>query len=51
MQKLNPHVRIIAASGLVERNKSVELVGVREFLSKPFNADSLLRAVHTALKD
>jgi len=52
MQKMNPQARIIAASGLVERNKSVELVGgVREFLTKPFNAGTLLRAVHAALTD
>src|SRR5262245_55839159 len=52
LQKINAHVLIIAPSGLMERGKSVEMVGgIREFLSKPFNAEALLQAVQNVLKD
>ena len=45
--KLNPDVRIIAASGIPDNEVTAKAVGkqVRQFLAKPFSTDKLLRAV------
>lgn len=45
--KMNPDVRIIAASGVHDNDAVARSVGpqVREFLAKPFTAESLLRVV------
>lgn len=45
--KLNPDVRIIAASGIPDNEATARAVGqqVRQFLAKPFSTDKLLRAV------
>ena len=45
--KINPNVRIIAASGIPDNEKSAKAVGrqVRQFLAKPFSTDKLLRVV------
>ena len=51
LQKLNPQVRIIAASGLNANGmvtKAVD-VGVQNFLPKPYTAETLLKAVHQLL--
>ena len=47
LQKLNPQVKIIAASGLAAHEKAAEAtaLGVRLFLSKPFTAEKLLKAL------
>jgi two-component system cell cycle sensor histidine kinase/response regulator CckA len=44
LQKLNPQVRIIAASGLAANEKAAEAAsaGVKTFLPKPFTAEKLL---------
>ena len=45
--KINPNVRIIAASGIPDNEKMAKAVGrqVRQFLAKPFSTDRLLRVV------
>jgi PAS domain S-box-containing protein len=46
-----PHLRLVAMSGLDEgfHTEELEALGVREFLTKPFDATELLNAVHRAL--
>jgi len=50
---MNPNVRIIAASGLTAGHKSGEatLEGVKLFLSKPYTAERLLKAIAEALRN
>ena len=45
--KINPNVRIIAASGIPDNEATAKAAGrqVRQFLGKPFSTDKLLRAV------
>jgi signal transduction histidine kinase/ActR/RegA family two-component response regulator len=45
--KINPNVRIIAASGIPDNEQSAKAAGrqVRQFLAKPFSTDKLLRVV------
>ena len=52
LQKMNPKVRIIAASGLTAGHKPGEaaLEGVKLFLSKPYTAERLLKAIAEALR-
>lgn len=52
LQKMNPEVRIIAASGLTASHKTGEasLEGVKMFLSKPYTAERLLKALAAVLK-
>lgn len=47
LQKMNPHVKIIAISGLVANDKVAESSGsgVRAFLSKPCTAKELLKTI------
>ena len=53
LQKLDPHVKIIAASGLAANEKAAEAAsaGVKTFLPKPFTAEKLLTAVAKILND
>jgi PAS domain S-box-containing protein len=53
LQKMNPKVRIIAASGLTAGHKPGEsaLEGVKLFLSKPYTAERLLKAIADVLRD
>jgi two-component system cell cycle sensor histidine kinase/response regulator CckA len=46
--KVNPEVKIIAVSGLTEKDKiaKVDDVHVQAFLSKPYAAEKLLNAIH-----
>ena len=48
--KINPNVRIIAASGIPDNEATAKAAGrqVRQFLGKPFSTDKLLRAVGTS---
>lgn len=51
IRRMNPSVRIVAASGLQANNrvaKATEL-GVRHFLAKPYTADRLLLAIRDSL--
>ncbi len=52
LQKMNPKVKIIAASGLTTSYKSGEsaLQGVKIFLSKPYTTEKLLKAIAEVLK-
>lgn len=52
LKKMNPQVRIIAASGLTAGNKAGEgaVEGVNIFLSKPYTAEKLLKALAEVLK-
>jgi len=47
LQKLDPHVKIIASSGLAADGKVAEAAnaGVKTFLSKPYTAEKLLKAL------
>jgi PAS domain S-box-containing protein len=51
MVKLNPEIRIIAASGIPDNEATARAVGgqVRQFLAKPFSTEKLLRAVGRVL--
>jgi len=52
LQKMNPRVKIIAASGLTAGHKAGEasLEDVKIFLSKPYTAEKLLKALAEVLK-
>ena len=51
MVKMNPDVRIIAASGIHDNEKVAESIGrqVKQFLAKPFTSEMLLKAVSIAV--
>ncbi|NBO64155.1 MAG: response regulator [Acidobacteria bacterium] len=51
LQKLDPSVRIIATSGLKADSRHAEItqLGVRNFLPKPYSAETLLRLVSRVL--
>ena len=52
LQKLNPHVMIIASSGLAENSKMAELNGgVQRFLPKPYTAQKLLTTLNELLSE
>ncbi len=48
--KINPELKIIAASGLTEKDKLTKAAGtVNAFLSKPYTTEKLLRTIHEVL--
>lgn len=51
LQKINPHVKIIAMSGLSTNSVNAEAASkqVKAFLSKPFTAEELLVTIQTTL--
>jgi CheY-like chemotaxis protein len=51
LRRLDPHVRIIATSGLHggDLKGSAEQAGADLFLAKPFSAEKLLQAIHQVL--
>lgn len=51
LMKMNPGVCIIAASGINSNNGLAKAAGagVRQFLPKPYTAETILRALHQAL--
>ncbi len=52
LQKLNPHISIIASSGLTDNARMTEAAnGVKAFLSKPYTAEKLLRTIAEVLKE
>jgi PAS domain S-box-containing protein len=53
LHKLNPMVKIIASSGLVENNMATPFIGdgVIAFLPKPYTAEKLLTTIATALAE
>ena len=52
LKKINPDVKIIAASGLISRGQiaSPSDSNVQAFLTKPYTAEKLLKALATALR-
>ncbi|HEY0658657.1 MAG TPA: response regulator, partial [Pyrinomonadaceae bacterium] len=52
LRKLNPTLKIIAASGLPssEQLAEISVLGVNTFLSKPFTAEKLLTTIAEVLK-
>lgn len=53
LMKMNPDVCIIAASGINSNNTVAKAAGtgVRQFLPKPYTAETILRALHQALNE
>lgn len=51
LQKINPHVKIIATSGLASNNQLVEStgIGIQAFLPKPYTAKELLNLLQQVL--
>ena len=49
--RINPNVRMIAASGIHDNEATAKSIGrqVRQFLAKPFTSEKLLRAVGRAV--
>ena len=45
LRKINPSVKLIANSGLAERDKitTAERIGIQAFLAKPYTTETLLR--------
>jgi len=53
LKKMDPNIKIIAASGLMDNEKVKDATGMDNiaFLMKPFTAEKLLNAVHKALTE
>jgi len=53
LKKMDPNIKIIAASGLMDNDKVKDATGMDNiaFLMKPFTAEKLLNAVHKALTE
>ena len=53
LKKMDPNIRIIAASGLMDSDKVKDATGMEHiaFLMKPFTADKLLQTVHKVLNE
>ncbi|HEX5632526.1 MAG TPA: response regulator, partial [Gemmatimonadales bacterium] len=53
LQRLDPRVRVIGASGLSGEGEVAEVAssGVRHFLAKPYTAETLLWTVRRALEE
>jgi two-component system cell cycle sensor histidine kinase/response regulator CckA len=51
LMRMNPQVRIIAASGLSVKDMVAKATsaGVKHFIPKPYTAETLLRMLHTVL--
>ncbi|OYW76472.1 MAG: hypothetical protein B7Z37_08540 [Verrucomicrobia bacterium 12-59-8] len=52
LMRMNPQVRIIAASGLSVKDMVAKATtaGVKHFIPKPYTAETLLRMLHTVLR-
>ena len=50
--KINPEVKIIAVSGLTEKDKLAKVAdSVNAFLSKPYSTEKLLKTTHEVLSE
>jgi CheY-like chemotaxis protein len=50
IRKINPEVKIIAVSGLAEKDRLANIADkVEAFLPKPYTAEKLLKAIHEVL--
>jgi two-component system cell cycle sensor histidine kinase/response regulator CckA len=52
LRRINPGIKIIAASGLHPDSRAAKATGatVNHFLTKPYTAGSLLKTLHAVLK-
>ena len=50
LKDMDPDVRIVAASGLSQNDKVAGPSGVRHFIAKPYDAETLITTVHHALR-
>jgi PAS domain S-box-containing protein len=52
LRRIDPEVKVIATSGLLAsgQSKATESLGVREFLAKPYTADTLLETLKRVLE-
>jgi two-component system cell cycle sensor histidine kinase/response regulator CckA len=52
LHKINPELKIIAASGLTEKDKLTKAAGtMNAFLLKPYTTEKLLRTIHEVLRE
>jgi YesN/AraC family two-component response regulator len=53
LMRINPAVKIIAASGLNENVNAAKMagVGIKHFLTKPYTAGTLLKTLRTVLDE
>jgi CheY-like chemotaxis protein len=53
LKKLDPQIRIIAASGLMDNDRAKNVAGMDNvtFLAKPFTTEKLLDTVHKVLSE
>ncbi len=52
IRKINPEVKIIAVSGLIEKDKLTEVADLTNaFLSKPYAIEKLLQTIHEVLSE
>lgn len=53
LQKINPHVKVIASSGLASTLQTPEAArsGIKDCLTKPYTAQELLTLIHQVLQD
>jgi PAS domain S-box-containing protein len=51
LRKIEPHVKIVAVSGLVSKDKLAQVasIGVKTFLAKPYTTKELLTTLHEVL--
>ncbi len=51
IHKINPEVKVIAVSGLAEKDKLAKIAGThaKAFLPKPYTAERLLKAIHEVI--
>ena len=49
LQKMNPLVKVICSSGLVDSKQLTQASGIKTFLSKPYTVKQLLETLHNIL--
>ena len=51
LRKINPQIKIIASSGLIDKHQAGEdgETGINGFLSKPYSTEKLLRTIKEIL--
>jgi two-component system, cell cycle sensor histidine kinase and response regulator CckA len=49
LKRMNPHVEIIASSGIASNKAQAQAAGVKAFLSKPYAIQALLSTLHEVL--
>jgi two-component system, cell cycle sensor histidine kinase and response regulator CckA len=51
LRRINPHVEIIASSGIASNKAQAEAAGAKAFLSKPYAIQALLSTLHKVLSE